>query len=78
MQWLLQNFEDTQKLAGVPDPLGIPFTWHKVVPFVGDLVPEPEVADPNSVVLFGAYTLWRYAEKKDYRPGVFRIEPFVH
>ena len=78
MQWILQQFEDTEKLADALDRLGIPYSWHKVVPFVGELVPEPEVRDPRSVVMFGSYTLWRYAESRSLHPGVFRIAPFVH
>ncbi|WP_140846500.1 ATP-grasp domain-containing protein [Paracoccus sp. FO-3] len=78
MQWILQRFEDTQKLADALDRLGISYSWHKVVPFVGDLVPEPEVRDPQAVVMFGSYTLWRYAEAKGFHPGVFRVAPFVH
>ena len=78
MQWILQEFEDTQKLANALDRLQISYTWHKVVPFVGDLVPEPVVLDPNSIVMFGSYTLWRYAEARGFYPGVFRIRPFLH
>ena len=77
MHWVLQQFEDTDKLAETLDRLDIVYTWHKVVPFVGDLIPEPDVSDPNAVVMFGSYTLWRYAEKKGYRPGVFKLKPFV-
>lgn len=78
MQWILQPFEDTEKLATALDRLGIAYTWHKVVPFVGDLDPEPVIEDPGAVVLFGSYTLWRYARKKALFPGVFKIRPFVH
>jgi len=46
MQWILQQFEDTQKLADALDRLNISYSWHKVVPFIGELVPEPEVHDP--------------------------------
>ncbi|WP_428651206.1 ATP-grasp domain-containing protein [Roseibium sp.] len=77
MHWLLQEFEDTHKLAEALDRLEIPYSWHRVVPFVGELIPEPEVPDPHAVVMFGSYALWRYAEKKNYRPGVFRLQPFV-
>lgn len=78
MQWILQDFEDTRALAPALERLGLPYSWHKVVPFVGDLLPEPTIADPHDVVLFGSYTLWRYAERHGLRPGVFRIAPFVH
>lgn len=78
MQWILQHFEDTEKLAGALDRLGIRYTWHKVVPFVGDLQPEPVIEDRDAVVLFGSYTLWRYAQREGLVPGVFKIRPFVH
>ncbi len=77
MQWILQDFEDTAKLAEALRRLGLPYSWHKVVPFVGSLQPEPVVADPGAVVLFGAYSVWRYAEAKGLRPGVFKLRPFV-
>lgn len=78
MQWILQDFEDTTKLASALDRLGLTYSWHKVIPFVGDLVPAPEVANPRAVVMFGAYSLWRYAEAHDYWPGVFKLRPFLH
>lgn len=78
MQWILQDFEDTAKLALALDRLGLPYTWHKVVPFVGDLVPEPKVADPRAVVMFGSYTLWRYAARHGFSPGVFKLRPFLY
>jgi hypothetical protein len=78
MQWILQDFEDTAKLALALERLGLPYSWHKVVPFVGDLQPEPVVADPERVVIFGAYSVWRYAEAKGFRPGVFKLCPFAY
>lgn len=78
MQWILQAFEDTQKLADALGRLGIAYSWHKLVPFAGALVPEPEISDRQAVVMFGSYSLWRYAEAKGLEPGVFRIAPYVH
>ncbi|WP_299983890.1 ATP-grasp domain-containing protein [uncultured Ruegeria sp.] len=78
MQWILQDFEDTRKMAVALDRLDIPYTWHKVVPFIGELTPIPTINDPNAVVMFGSYTLWRYAQANDLKPGVFKIRPFVH
>ncbi|MEM6595006.1 MAG: ATP-grasp domain-containing protein [Pseudomonadota bacterium] len=78
MQWILQDFEDTRKMAAALDRLEIPYSWHKVIPFVGELTPPPKIIDPNAVVMFGSYTLWRYAEANHLKPGVFRIRPFVH
>lgn len=78
MQWILQPFEDTEKLVDALNRLGIPYTWHKVIPFVGELDPKPVIEDPERVVLFGSYTLWRYAHRERLSPGVFKIRPFVH
>ena len=78
MQWVLQEFEDTHKLAEALDRLGLAYSWHKVVPFVGELLPEPEVSDPSAVVMFGSYALRHFAKARNYRPGVFTIRPFVH
>lgn len=78
MQWLFQEFDDTRGLADALERLGIAFSWHRVVPFVGDLIPEPDIADPQSVVMFGSYTLWRYADAHGLQPGVFKLKPFVH
>ncbi|WP_299916047.1 ATP-grasp domain-containing protein [uncultured Roseobacter sp.] len=65
-------------MANALDRLEIPYTWHKVVPFVGELTPAPIVSDPDAVVMFGSYTLWRYAQANGLKPGVFKIRPFVH
>ncbi len=77
MQWLLQPYEDTEKLAKALERLEISYSWHKVVPFVGELSPEPVITDPNNVVMFGSYTLWRYAAEHSLNPGVFKLRPFV-
>ncbi|WP_300035995.1 hypothetical protein [uncultured Roseobacter sp.] len=65
-------------MADAPDRLEIPYTWHKVIPFIGELTPAPTISNPNAVVMFGSYTLWRYALANDLKPGVFKIRPFVH
>jgi hypothetical protein len=78
MQWILQQFDDTERLTEALGKLGIAYRMHKVVPFVGELHPAPSIADKNSVVLLGSYTLWRYAEAKNLVPGVFKIRLFVH
>ncbi|MCY4179933.1 MAG: ATP-grasp domain-containing protein [Litoreibacter sp.] len=73
----MQDFEDMHRMAEALDRVGASYSWHKVIPFIGKLEPEPLIDDPNDVVLFGSYTLWRYAEKRVLRPGVFKIGPFV-
>lgn len=76
MQYILQDFEDTQKLADVLDRAGLDYSMHKVVPFIGELQPEPEIKS-DFVIMFGSYSLWRYAEKHGLKPGVFRIAPYI-
>ncbi|CUH53259.1 ATP-grasp domain-containing protein [Shimia marina] len=78
MQWIIQDFEDTRKLGQILAELGRDVSWHKVVPFVGELTPEPVIRNPKSVLLFGAYSLWKYADSHDLFPGVFRIAPFLY
>jgi len=77
MQWLLQDSEDTRKLGDVLTSLGRDVSWHKIIPFVGDLTPRPMIKDPHAVVLFGVYSMWKYAETHQLKPGVFRIAPFL-
>lgn len=77
MQWLLQDFEDTQKLAEALDRLGIEYSWHKIIPFVGEFTPEPTIVDPQDTVCFGSYAVWRTCEAWGLWPGVFRIAPFL-
>ena len=64
MQWILQDFEDTRQMADVLERLQQEISFHKVIPFAGDLIPEPETRDPGAVVLFGSYALRHYAAKK--------------
>lgn len=78
MQWIVQDFEDNAALVAVLERLDIPHSVHKVVPFIGELSPEPDIADPSDTLLYGSYTLWRYAERHGLIPGVFRLRPFLH
>jgi len=78
MQWILQSYEDTDKLADILERVGLPYSTHKVVPFVGDLLPEPIIQDPDRVVMFGSYSLRHYARDHDLKPGVFELRPFLY
>lgn len=69
MQWILKDFEDTHKLAEALERMGIPFSWHKVVPFIGKLDPAPGIVDSNAVVMFGSYSMWRTAKRKGGNPA---------
>lgn len=78
MQWILQDFEDNRVLGAKLSWLGIPVTYHKVVPFVGELDPVPLIPNPNNVIMFGSYSLRHYARKHNLSPGVFELRPFLY
>ena len=79
MHWILQdnlfNEKAYQVLLDTLRRMDIPHSIHKVVPFVGDLLPEPDFATKN-VMCMGSYSLRHYAKKKGWYPGVFDLEPF--
>lgn len=76
MQWILQDFEDNHKLAEALDRIGIEYSMHKVVPFIGELDPAPVIRS-SRVVMFGSYSLRHYAHKNGLIPGVFELQPFI-
>lgn len=77
MQWILQDFEDTRELSEILERLGLEYSMHKVVPFVGELEPEPQITDSSVVVMFGSYSLRHYARRHNLVPGVFVLRPFL-
>lgn len=52
----------------------LPYSVHKVVPFVGEIVPDISPGGP--VICFGTYSLRHLAKRKGWYPGVFDLEPF--
>lgn len=76
--WVLQSgWEYESGWTGMLDTLerfGILYSVHKVVPFVGDLVPEPSPPS-DDVVCVGSYSMRHYAKKRGWNPGVFDLEP---
>ncbi len=55
-------------MAETLDRLEFPDSWHNVVPFVGELMPELIVKDANAVNMFGSYSLRRYGDSNDFDP----------
>lgn len=78
MHWVLQNNifkEDAyDQLIETLDRFGLPYSIHKVVPFVGELHPEPEL-DHKNVICMGSYSMRHHAKKMIWTPGVFDLEP---
>ena len=73
MHWVLQNNLFTepgfQRLLDALERLGIPHSMHKVVPFVGDLVPEPDLPANANIITIGSYSMGNYARRKGWQPG---------
>lgn len=77
MHWVLQeNLFDEQGFRDALDVLerfNIPYSLHKVVPFVGDL--QPDISPDDNVICMGSYSMRHIAKKKGWYPGVFDLEP---
>jgi hypothetical protein len=79
MHWILQNnlFNEAayQTLLDTLERFNLPYSIHKVIPFIGELVPAPELPHKN-VICMGSYSLRHSAKKFGWDPGVFDLEPF--
>lgn len=77
MHWILQNnlFNEAayQTLLDTLERFGISYSIHKVVPFVGELVPVPDLTSAN-VICMGSYSLRHAAIRHEWKPGVFDLE----
>lgn len=76
MHWILQNnlFKEIEweALVNALERFTIPYSVHKVVPFVGELLPEP-MLDTCKVVCFGSYSMRHVARRKGWTPGVYDL-----
>ena len=79
MHWILQNnlFNEAayQTLLDTLETFGYPYSIHKVVPFIGELMPVPEL-DEDNVICMGSYSMRHAAVKHGWTPGVFDLEPY--
>lgn len=77
MHWILQNnlFNETayETLLDLLVRYNISHSIHKVVPFVGELIPDPAI-EHNNVICMGSYSLRHVAKRCGWYPGVFDIE----
>lgn len=75
MHWILQEnlFKETEweNLVGTLERFNIPYSVHKVVPFVGELLPDPTIE--GKVICFGSYSLRHAAKAKGWTPGVYDL-----
>lgn len=76
MHWILQEnlFRENEwdNLVSTLTRFDIPFSVHKVIPFIGELLPAPEPKHEH-VVCFGSYSMRHTAKKMGWTPGVFDL-----
>jgi hypothetical protein len=75
MHWVLQEniFQEDgwNRLVDTLDRLSIPYSTHKVVPFIGEL--QPDINPEGPVICFGSYSMRHAAKAKNWYPGVFDL-----
>lgn len=78
MHWILQenlfNESEWDNLVACLERFSIPYSVHKVIPFIGELVPTPDIRD-EKVICFGSYSMRHSAKKFNWNPGVYDLEP---
>jgi len=76
MHWIIQEnlFKENEwnTLVETLERFAIPYSVHKVVPFVGELIPEPSITD-SKVICFGSYSMRHTAHKFNWMPGVYDL-----
>lgn len=65
------------RLKEVLEQFNLPYSEHKVIPFIGELEPEPNLYR-NDVICFGSYSMRHYAKKMGWNPGVYDCEYYDH
>jgi len=77
MHWILQEnlFKESEweNLVGALERFNLPYSVHKVVPFVGELIPEVHNESGTKVICFGSYSLRHAAKKNGWTPGVYDL-----
>lgn len=76
MHWILQNniFSETgwDALVATLERFQLSHSVHKVVPFVGELIPAP-LLEHRNVICFGSYSMRHVASRNGWSPGVFDL-----
>lgn len=76
MHWILQQNlfgeAEWETLVSSLERLGLPYTVHKVIPFIGELVPKAEPT-ADKVICFGSYSMRHSAKELGWTPGVYDL-----
>lgn len=77
MHWLLQTGFEYERgwtdLVETLDRQSIPYSMHKVIPFIGELVPRPPECLKH-VFCVGSYAMRKSSQTHGWRPGVLDLE----
>lgn len=76
MHWILQtnlfNEKEWDTLVGILERFNLPHSVHKVIPFIGELVPPAE-PQHEKVICLGAYSMRHTAKVNRWNPGVYDL-----
>lgn len=77
MHWVLQggglfSAHEWDALTATLERFEIPYSVHRVVPFVGELLPDIDIPD-GRVICFGSYAMRHAAAAKGWTPGVYDL-----
>lgn len=76
MHWILQEnlFKENEweNLVQSLDRFSIPYSVHKVIPFIGELIPTAEPKQ-KKVICFGSYSMRHSAKQFGWNPGVYDL-----
>ncbi|MDF2435397.1 MAG: hypothetical protein JWP44_5028 [Mucilaginibacter sp.] len=76
MHWILQTnmFQEKEweNLVACLERFKIPYSVHKVIPFIGELIPPAE-PQQDKVVCFGSYSMRHTAKAMGWNPGVYDL-----
>lgn len=76
MHWILQTnlFQEAEwtRLVEALERFDLPYSVHKVIPFVGELEPAP-VLQTTKAVCFGSYSMRHSAKAHGWTPGVYDL-----
>ena len=75
MHWVLQQNLHQERghddLIAALARAGLPYSEHKVIPFIGQI--EPDVSPAGPVIVMGTYSMRRVADRKGWTPGCFDV-----
>lgn len=76
MHWVLQtnlfNENEWNTLVSTLERFKIPYSVHKVIPFIGELLPPAEPKQ-EKVICFGSYSMRHTAKANNWNPGVYDL-----